>query len=92
MAQIDDSNRALVLAALFNAARPQGMSFLAYQKDHIMTEEEAKEILDSGTRYFDYLEGRVMKVDLKGPFIDFYLYDRDNGQEAGYRATKGLLL
>lgn len=51
-----------------------------------MTIGEAKEILDSGITYFDYLKGRVMKVDLCGNEFDPWLYDRDNGRGAAARA------
>ena len=47
------------------------------------------------TTYFDYLYGRVLKVDLKGDDgFEEWLYDRDNGEGAAqqslddYRATK----
>lgn len=36
--------------------------------------------------YFDYLQGRVMKVDLAGDELDPRLYDRDNGEGAARRA------
>jgi len=44
-----------------------------------MTVEEARELLSQDT-YFDYLKGRVMKVDLSGNELDPWGYDRDNGQ------------
>lgn len=73
-------NKADVLAALYNAARPQGLGFLSYDPQP-MTSSEAKRILDSGQTYFDYLRGRVMKVNLASD-VEFGsgLYDRDNGQ------------
>ena len=86
--KITNTNRALVLAALYNASKCQGMGFFSYNPKP-MTEEEAQKILDAGHRYFDYLKGRVMKVDLTDD-VDFFLYDRDNGNGAGYRACKGL--
>jgi hypothetical protein len=54
-----------------------------------MTEDEANELLKHQT-YFDYLKSRVMKIDLSGndKDIDFRLYDRDNGEGAGYRACQ----
>jgi len=60
-----------------------------------MTEEQAQEILDSGLDYFDYLFGRVMKVNLgkQGETIvdlDFSLYNRDNGKGKGESVTQGL--
>lgn len=45
--------KADVLAALYNASRPQGMGFLHYEPNP-MTSEEAQVILDSGSLYFDY--------------------------------------
>lgn len=72
-------NKAQVLAALYNGAKPQGAGFIHYDPKP-MDEAEAERILQSGQTYFDYLKGRVMKVDLSGDEIDPYLYDRDNGR------------
>jgi len=47
-----------------------------------MTLEQAQEILASGHMYFDYLRGRVMKIDLSKDYLDTSSYDRDNGQGA----------
>ncbi len=81
-------NRAKVLAALYNASHPQGMGMLHFDPTP-MTEQEAEELL-KGQTYFDYLKGRIMKVDLSGASVDFRLYDRDNGQDAGERACKDI--
>ncbi len=72
-----------VLRALYERAQPQGMGFLHY-KDEPMTRDEAKEFLAqrSDRKYFDYVNGRVMKVDLTGDILNPWLYDRDNGQGA----------
>lgn len=43
-----------------------------------MDENEAKNLLKKQT-YFDYLKGRVMKIDLSKNELDPWLYDRDNG-------------
>jgi hypothetical protein len=40
--------------------------------------------------YFDYLRGRVMKVDLSKDAFDPWLYDRDNGAGAAERAVSRL--
>ena len=77
MINISGLNKASVLAALYNAARPLGMGFMHYDPKP-MTEEEAAEYLKSMT-YFDYLKGRVMKVDLSKDELDERWYDRDNG-------------
>ena len=86
--QLTNNNRAKVLAALYNSSKPQGMGFLHFDPKP-MTEEEADELLVTH-HYFDYLKGRIMKVDLGGTSVDFFLYDRDNGVGAGERACKEL--
>jgi hypothetical protein len=79
-------DKAEVLAALYNYAQPQGLGFIHFNPTP-MTREEAKEIIDNftddgHTPYFDYLRGRVMKVELSGDELDEYLYDRSNGKGA----------
>ena len=75
-----------VLAALYNASRPQGMGFLHYDPAP-MESEEAKRLLNA-TSYFDYLKGRVMKVNLSNPDeFDECGYDRDNGAGAAERTV-----
>lgn len=78
-------NKGAVLAALYNASRPLGMGFLHYNPVP-MTVEEAQELLDQGRTYFDYLKGRVMKVDLGEDELDPWGYDRDNGVGAAAKA------
>ena len=75
------------LAALFNAAKPQGLGKLQYDPSHRMDSVEAGIVLTQGM-YIDYLEGRVIKTDF-GKYsdaIDTTLYDRDNGKDAGLKA------
>lgn len=84
MIDLKGRNKAEVLAKLYNASHQQGMGFLQEDKD--MTLEEAQTLLDSGQDYFDYVDGRVMKIDLSGDELDPRLYDRDNGQGAAARA------
>lgn len=79
---IEGLSKAAVLAALFNSSHQQGMGFMDSRGAKGMTEEDAQKELDLNPRlYFDYLRGRVMKVDLKSD-VSFapYLYDRDCGQ------------
>jgi hypothetical protein len=78
-----------VLAALFNSSKQQGMGFLNAQGAKPLTLEEAEGILKE-QNYFDYLRGRVMKVDLKGDSLDPWLYDRDNGTGAAERAISSI--
>jgi len=85
MISLKDKNKAEILAKLYNASHPQGLGFL-HADSNAMTIEEAQALLDSGQTYFDYLKGRVMKIDLGGVELDPRLYDRDNGQGAAVAA------
>ena len=85
MISIKYKDKAEVLARLYNASRPQGLGFL-HAEDNDMTVEQARGLLDKGQVYFDYLKGRVMKVDLGGDELDTRLYDRDNGPGAAATA------
>ena len=82
MVNIKGLSKAAVLAVLYNNAKTQGMAAANYRPDHVMTDKEAQEIIDDwGDKlYFDYLYGRVLKVDLSfSDSFDERLYDRDNG-------------
>jgi hypothetical protein len=78
---------AAVLAALYNNSKPQGMGFLQADSS-LMDVRQAQALLDdvrskSNRVYFDYLRGRVMKVDLTNPDgFEERLYDRDLGTGA----------
>jgi hypothetical protein len=81
--------KAKVLAALFNSSKAIGLGVLApYEKD--MTLKEAQELLSTGQRYFDYVRGRILKIDLTGEMLDTRLFDRDIGQGAGAKAITTL--
>lgn len=81
-------DKAAVLAALYNASKPQGLGFLHYNPEP-MTIEVARKILSVETN-FDYLCGRVIKVDLSGDTLDTWGFDRDNGESAAEKALKSL--
>lgn len=86
---ISGLNKAVVLAALYNNAQPQGLGFLHYNPEP-MTTAQAEQVLES-TTYFDYLQGRVMKVSLASDeYFNGRLYDRDNGQGAAARAIDAI--
>ncbi len=86
MINIKNLNKADVLAALYNSSQQQGMGFLDPRGALRMDSAEAAALLESHT-YFDYLRGRVMKVDLSGESFDPWPYDRDNGEGAAQRAV-----
>lgn len=78
----------------------QGMSFLGFLATGELTLEQAKKEVEErlntsavcGDRrcYFDYLNGKVLKVDISQDEFDPRLYDRDNGENAAQRAIDGL--
>jgi hypothetical protein len=77
MINIKGIDKAALLAALYNEARPLGMGFLQFNPAE-MTREEAARYLETST-YFDYVKGRPLKVDLSGDEFRGDLYDRDQG-------------
>ncbi len=85
MIDLKGRNKAEVLAKLYNSSKPQGFGFLNSDAAG-MSAEEAQSLLDGGQTYFDYLKGRVMKVDLSSDELDPRLYDRDNGDGAAAAA------
>lgn len=82
--------KAKVLAALFNSAKPLGLGFMHYRASHIMDEAEAAVLLEQQT-YFDYHEGRLMKVNLAGDTLDTWAYNRDNGTNAAENAIQSIV-
>lgn len=99
---IKDLDKATVLAALYNNAKPMGMGFLHYTAGD-MTIEEANKCLELGDDsarmfpgigrkklYFDYLKGRCLKVNLSEDEFDAWGYDRDYGEGAAKRVIAGI--
>jgi hypothetical protein len=78
-------DKARLLMALYAKAQPLGLGRLQYTPEPL-TYEEASGLLSQAT-YFDYLRGRVMKVDLSGDVLRTGLFDRDNGEGAAARAV-----
>jgi len=85
---IAGKNKAEVLAKLYNASKPLGMGVLHFDPSE-MTVDQAQEIIDKEGLRFDYLKGRVMKVNLEGDELSVSGFDRDNGQGAAERAING---
>jgi len=84
---VSDINPAELLAGLYNRSHPQGLGFLQAKDGDMTTEQAQKELEDiTGQKrnytYFDYLHGRVMKVEINGEVLVPRLYDRDLGQGA----------
>jgi hypothetical protein len=79
-------DKARVLKALFNHSTfISPVAQLTGQTRGNLSTEEARDTLASQGPYlyFDYLFGRLLKVDLSSDDINLRLYDRDNGVGAG---------
>jgi hypothetical protein len=97
---INGLDKAEVLAALYNNSRPLGLGILRYDP-RPMTIQEARELITDSSQqdngsfslplYFDYIKGRVMKVNLSGNELDTWGYDRDNGEGAAQSAIDRLI-
>lgn len=88
MISIKGLNKAAVLKALYDGSHTQGMGFLQAVPPGTVTIEHCQMLLNNtGYPYFDYLYGRVIKVDLSGDSFDERLYDRDCGTGAAKRAA-----
>ncbi|MET9776180.1 hypothetical protein ABZ023_18300 [Streptomyces sp. NPDC006367] len=76
---ISGLNKAKVLAALWNNAAPPPAHVTPNPRNFAMTAAEAAEILLREGAGFDYLEDRLLKVNLSDDTFDPRGYDRDNG-------------
>jgi len=88
---IQGLRKAAVLAALYNLAIPKGLGFLKYDPTPI-TEEQAEEILEngddlrwkrgpqSGLFEIEYVNGRLLKIDLYTNELDARMYNKKNGK------------
>lgn len=89
-------NKATVLSRLYNASKQQGLGFCNPRGSEPMTPSQAEALLADrraagASLYFDYLNGRVMKISLDDDEMDVRLYDRDNGVGAAERALSVLI-
>lgn len=86
---ISGLDKADVLCALYNNARAQGMGFLHFTPEPLSRAEALEEL--KRIERFDYLKGRVMKVDLSNNELHVGLYDRDNGEGSSASALSELI-
>lgn len=88
MISIKGKDKAKVLKALYDNSHLQGFGFL--QDVDNFTEDDARELLKTQTD-FDYLYGRIIKVNLSSDDeFEEWLYDRDNGKGAAQRAVESI--
>ncbi len=83
-------NKARVLAVLYNNAKSGGRG-IKHVKAHIMTQDEAQELLDTGKLKFDYLHGRLLKINLSRDEMETTWYNLHNGENAAEIALDVLL-
>ena len=84
LVDITGLSKAAVLAAMFNASRPQGMGFISSLSgpeslDIEAAEKEIAKTLDFVYLDFDYVFGRPLKLNLTEDSFDPRGFDRDNG-------------
>lgn len=84
MINIKGIDKAVLLQALFNRSFQQDKGALDPTGWASMTLEKAQNIIEASGEdlYFDYVNGRVMKVQLGEDEMDSWLYNRDLGQGA----------
>jgi hypothetical protein len=99
MIDISKADRAEVLLALFNNCHNFGgthnpMVGMLQKMLPPKGIEWARKVLEDCEKrknyYFDYLEARGMKIDLRGPMIDEHNYDRDTSPGNARRALEGV--
>ena len=89
MISIKGLNKAEVLKALYDHSHHQGLGIFQAVPEGTVTVEHCEELLKKTTD-FDYLYGKVLKVNLSGDSFEEWLYDRDNGPGAAQRAIDSL--
>lgn len=90
MISIKGLDKAEVLKVLYDNSHIQGLGFLQEVPHGFVTVDHCASLLANST-YFDYLYGRVLKVDLSDDnFFEERLYDRDCGTGAAQRAIDTL--
>lgn len=89
MISIKGLNKAEVLKALYDGSHVQGLGFLQAVPAGTVTVKHCEELLKKDT-YFDYLYGRILKVDLSKDEFWEGLYDRDCGYSAAQIAIDSI--
>ena len=81
---IQGLDKADVLKALHDNSKTQGSGRLHYKPEGLSI-DQCRDLIKESTD-FDYLQGRVMKVNIEGDNFDPWGYDRDNGEGAAEKA------
>lgn len=87
---IDGIDKVDLLIALHGASQPLGLGFIQEATTGGVLDRTEVEGWLTRSKYFDYVQGRIVKCDLTGPEMDVWGYDRDNGAGAAERVVEGL--
>jgi len=72
-------DKAELLMRAFNASKQQGLGLADPLGRQDMTIDQARAIATQGPMVYDYLHGRVLKIDISGNEVRTYAYNRDVG-------------
>lgn len=90
MIDVSGLNKAAVLAALWQEAKPPHPTSIAAEiYTQPMTIERAQAVLDSRLAVMT-VDGRRVDVDLSGDAFDEFFYDRANGKGAAAKAVESV--
>ena len=83
---ISGLDKVVLLKALYERAKPLGSGFLQYTPAPLSDEVAEK----ASKKYIDYLNGRVMKINISGDEVNTRLYNRDNGASAAEEVIQNI--
>lgn len=91
---IKDIPKNELLAALYNNSKPLGLGMLHFDPTPMSLDDAQNMIEDLKKEgrdlFFDYVKGRVMKVDITGDEMKTWSYNRDIGEGAAERIVESL--
>ncbi len=91
---IKDIPKNELLAALYNNSKPLGMGIIHFDPTP-MSLDDAQNMIDDLKNegrdlFFDYIKGRVVKVDITGDEMRTWSYNRDIGEGVAERIVESL--
>ena len=75
-------NKVEILISAYNTSKPLGAGFLDPNYNSNLTLEKAELLIQQSNGRLDYVQGRILKINLSSDHVDPRGYDRDNGQGA----------
>ncbi len=91
---IKDIPKNELLAALYNNSKPLGIGIIHFDPTP-MSLDDAQNMIDDLKNegrdlFFDYIKGRVVKVDITGDEMRTWSYNRDIGEGVAERVVESL--